>query len=315
MKKLREKKVNLFGKKVSVFAIALMSLALVSAALLSYYGVITGMATVSQSVVLLGSPTFSFNAQSFVAGKSFTDCGFSVKNNADVEAPVYFYTTCKNSGTGQEATNLTDIDWIGIDGPRCDGIVTKIYGVLELSGKSDCYAEGSCTLGTTPKAKVYYTIVGDKFWYKVVSDNIVVDAYTLVYYPDIGGYESSHYTGYVILVDEDIGSLPIDTDLNKVSKDYCTNGKNPSGVNCYGAKLWLVPTEDINVGESKLNGWKGDHYLFETDLISYTKTVDDSNIITLPAGNHFDFCVDNNFALNLVGDTYNITTMVRPVTA
>lgn len=55
MKKLMKKKVNLFGKEISVFVIALFGIALVSAALVPYLsGVITGDAIVESPLVLSG---------------------------------------------------------------------------------------------------------------------------------------------------------------------------------------------------------------------------------------------------------------------
>ena len=53
MKKLMKKKVNMFGKEFSVFALVMVAMVtLASAALLPYFGLITGNAIVSQSVIL-----------------------------------------------------------------------------------------------------------------------------------------------------------------------------------------------------------------------------------------------------------------------
>ena len=96
MRKLMKKKVNVFGKTIPVFVIALLSMAVVSAALLSYFGMITGIFTVTQAV----SATTISNSFANVAGESVIDCGtgggYSVKNNADVEIPIQFGTTCRN---------------------------------------------------------------------------------------------------------------------------------------------------------------------------------------------------------------------------
>ena len=54
MKKLMKKKVNVFGKGVPVFVIVLLGLAIVSAALLPYFGKITGLVTVSQGLLVDG---------------------------------------------------------------------------------------------------------------------------------------------------------------------------------------------------------------------------------------------------------------------
>ena len=54
MKKLLKKKVNVFGKSVPVFAIVILGLALVSAALISFWGTITGSVIVTQGLFLDG---------------------------------------------------------------------------------------------------------------------------------------------------------------------------------------------------------------------------------------------------------------------
>ena len=54
MKKLMKKKVNVFGKSVPVLAIFILGLALASAALLPYFGRITGNAVVSQGLLVDG---------------------------------------------------------------------------------------------------------------------------------------------------------------------------------------------------------------------------------------------------------------------
>ncbi len=53
MKKLLKKKVNVFGKGIPVFAIVILGLALVSAALLPYFGKITGLVTVTSQGLLV----------------------------------------------------------------------------------------------------------------------------------------------------------------------------------------------------------------------------------------------------------------------
>lgn len=47
-----KKKVNVFGKGIPVLAIVILSFAVVSAALLTFYGTITGLVTAQQSVLV-----------------------------------------------------------------------------------------------------------------------------------------------------------------------------------------------------------------------------------------------------------------------
>ena len=94
------------------------------------------------------------------------------------------------------------------------------------------------------------------------------------------------------------------------SANYCQDPDNYE--HCKGAKLWVVPTGDIE--DSNLNWANMANYYYETDLIVYSD--DTNNVITLPAnGGGFNFCVKNDFAFNLVGDTYAIGTEVQPVSA
>lgn len=299
-------------KKLLMFGLPLLAVVLVSAALLAYYGVISGMATVTQSVVLTGSPTFSFNANSFVAGKSFTDCGFSLKNNADVEAPVKFGTTCNNSvGYDDGIRTESKIDWSDFSNDKCDGITTEIYGILDLSTKNTA----SWVL-TGEKATVKYTIVNDTFSAEVVKG--AKTGYELIYYKD----KENAFT----LTDREanpqkaiqIGSvlgknLPYADDGNsKLGANYCTNGVDIY-VHCRGAKIWYVPSTALSgctTDGCNINWNLWGSFLYETDLIVYSS--DASNKITLPAGGGFNFCEKNDFAFNLVPDTYTIRTEVLP---
>lgn len=265
--------------------IGLFALALVSAAVLTYFGLITGVATVTQSVVLTGVSAFQFDGDTNTAGKSFTDCGFSVKNNAEVEAPLELKTICVATASG-----------------NCDGVTTEVYGILELTQKNIVTWE-PLTNGET--ATIHYTIVGDEF---VVSG--IPTGYTLIYYPNTAEGYLNDMANTIVLNEgvNDIPSLPISIDIGD---DYCNilndnqELSNPNAKFCSGAKLWLIPgtTGDINWGVMGT-------FLYETDLIVYSNTNDGT--MTLQPGAGFDFCVDNDFALNLVPDTYTIDVSIVP---
>jgi len=301
MKKLMNKKVNMFGKSVPVFVIALLAIGLVSAALLPYFGLITGDAIVSQSVTLEDSPIPGEWGGNFVAGKTIIDCddddsGHSLKNHADVEVTVELETTCVSS-------------------EDCDGITTEVYGILELTSKE--------TVGWTAtddrKATLYYTVVGDEFKYKVETVTGDLTDYIVVYYPDVNEAKDWNIANAVNLgaVTDVWTTSTLATSLPKAG-DYNANPNEGdsycSGENgydyfehCAGAKIWLMPLTD-------LGGWNPDAWLFETDLIVYSDTTDGK--IMLPAnGGGFNFCVENDFAINLVPDTYTIETKILPVTA
>jgi len=61
---------------------------------------------------------------------------------------------------------------------------------------------------------------------------------------------------------------PNDANFDTTETDYCYVDEYE---NCYGAKLWLVPTSALTNEDSlPLVSWAPTEYLFETDLIRYT---------------------------------------------
>ncbi|MBA3063824.1 hypothetical protein FP803_00100 [Candidatus Woesearchaeota archaeon] len=125
MKKLLKKKVNVFGKSIPVFVIALLGIALVSAALLPYFGVITGNAVVSQGLLVDGeempksgdivdvwAPFTSLEA------KTFTDAHY-LDNTASVDAEVHLISACMFDAT--------------LGAGSCDEIDTSYLGEVEYS--------------------------------------------------------------------------------------------------------------------------------------------------------------------------------------
>lgn len=302
-------------KKLMLFSlVGLFTVALASAAILSYYGVLTWDIDVGQAVVLTGSPIFS---SSLVAGESFTDCGiggdgFNVKNNANVGIPIQLGTDCWKDEDKDDGTRYhTSIDWADVTNDKCDGITTEIYGILELTTKDVVFGDKEWTETETAKATVKYTIVGSTFSAEVISSNgITLNDYSLIYYKDNSNRFSS--PAKAILVGAVSGSLPYNDDGNLDEYEYCTEEEKYN--HCHGAKIWLVPKTDIDSGGSLTWANANDKWLFETDLIVYSNDTT-NNEITLPAnGGGFDFCVKNDFALNLVGDTYTIKTSILPVT-
>ena len=296
------------NKKYLMFGVlGIFAVALVSAGLLTYYGVLTWDVKVEQAVVVSGLPiVFDKFA---IAGDSFTDCGdgtdeFSVKNNANIEAPIEFQLTQCKIGEGNCNTSGYDEE----------GITTVVYGVLELTTKS-----GEWVATNGKKAIVEYSIVGDVFNYEIIwgEGDLDVNGYKLIYYKDVEGDQCTNENtplknrapGIVYVINENIGSLPYAEDFNvKETANYCGNCYGDTYTHCKGAKLWLVPSANAVDG---LINWNGSqNFLYETDLITYTKTTD--NIITLPSKGGFDFCVDNDFALDLEAGDYKITTSVIP---
>ena len=108
-----KKKANVFGKKIPVFILVMVvALGVASAALLPYFGQITGSAVVSQGLVIDGDHAYedgdieaTWNESSFTSlqKKTFVE-KHSLDNNADVGTNVSLDTTCED-GTDLESTN------------------------------------------------------------------------------------------------------------------------------------------------------------------------------------------------------------------
>jgi len=110
--------------------------------------------------------------------------------------------------------------------------------------------------------------------------------YALIYKPDtadrfttwtgVGGKVIATFTGNAVglAIDKDLGmNLPIAGDWNIApSPDYCA-GRNGWDyyAHCTGAKIWIVPTAVLTSGNLPLTAWNPTTYLFETDLVTYTK--------------------------------------------
>ena len=305
-------------KILLMFGLPILAIVLVSAAILSYFGIWTGTFTVTQAVTVENSPiTFSENVigEKVVIDCDTDDSGYWVKNNADVNTNVKFGTTCRNvAGFDDGIRNEVDIDWATFGGNACDGIETEIYGILKLTDKNVVFGISPWTAIGNKNATVKCTIVGDKFSAEVISSNgITLENYTLIYYKD--NSDRFNQPAQAIKLNETTGSLPYAEDGNLNEYNYCGNSYQANistGDNyehCHGAKIWLVPTADISGGS--LTWANAGDWLFETDLITYSATT--SNVITLPAnGGGFNFCVENDFASGLVGDTYTVESQILP---
>ena len=152
MKKLMKKKVNMFGKEISVFALVMVAMiGLASAALMPYFGLITGNAIVSQGLNVDGKfystqdadlkidedfPTFtSLESKTFVSAHS-------LENNAGVDAEVNLVKSCLATGNS--------------DG--CNDITTEYYDLSYSVSAGDNYVMIFETVGTynlTPNGEGY----------------------------------------------------------------------------------------------------------------------------------------------------------------
>jgi len=114
--------------------------------------------------------------------------------------------------------------------------------------------------------KMTYKTAGPEFKFAFNGKKLEPNTdYSLIYYPDpwpgnnliVLGSATSKKSGNVhIQGSVDIGNLPITTDQN---------------INL-GAKIWLVKSSDITTsGTPHMTGWNPTKYLFENNLITFTK--------------------------------------------
>lgn len=311
-----KKDVKIFGRTIPVFVLALVALTGIgSAALLTYYGSIIGSVTVEQAVLVDGKsysnsgPTDTYSGTN-VAGMTLTDGEHDLKNNGGNPATIKFQTN-------QEPAEYTDAN-----GNRLiNGISTTYRGVLDLTTKTVVFGISPWTANTNKKAKIWYNLTGDTFNWGFIDNpaNITLGdgagQYTLIYYKDKSDRFNNPATA--IKSSNIAESLPYAGDGNVAEYNYCGGTANSTSTgdnyeHCHGAKLWLVPTADINSGDGTLTWADASNFLFETDLVAYSKNSE--NKLTLPAnGGGVNFEIVNAFNLALTPGIYTITTNILPV--
>jgi len=144
-----------------------------------------------------------------------------------------------------------------ISNDAIEGIEVSYLGTLSLDKK-----DTSTWIPIGTPITIGYTIIGDIF---EVTD--VPEGYTLIYYKDsVVGLEGRIANPQPAISIVGIGNLPEvdDANMNELA-NYC---EAPDYYNqCKGAKLWVVPTLDIN--EGTLTWANMANYYYELDLIQY----------------------------------------------
>lgn len=360
IQKLKKRKITFLGRPISVIAIALLlAVGLASAALLSYYGMITGTAVVHQSVKLDGTEctggdmtkcTVSDEMGELAPGGEKFCYKHTLKNDASVDATVDF-----------ELTKCT---------PDCGGITTKYY---ELLGWSDIIEVGREDYAGTEvdldNPEDPYATLGNILIEASIEDGAegwVV--FTVTTPAGLIGSTPETYSGSVVFIlDEDAdgttdwqvsyepGSLMFDFDGVWGYEEALETGVNPEPRAFEDATL----RDDIQVERdgdkfilkvrfNKLGGCDGSYKfglyishlteywggieggagqvmmfypVFENfdwaDMSSYpTRTLgtEITGNLELESGEEKHFCNCYDFAINIVPDTYTITTGITPVT-
>jgi len=179
------KKVKIFGKQIPAVLIALVAIAgLASAGLLSYYGKVTGTASVSQSVLVddksvPDSMSLPYTITGVKGGETFTTNEHKITDQSSADAPITLTTqiteaTCPSGaecteGSAIESTYYTFSEVIG----TADGTTSMFSFVPAMTGatnvKAICFGNTvecaynsqtqkyDCTFGQNPPAGALVT--------------------------------------------------------------------------------------------------------------------------------------------------------------
>lgn len=219
-----------------------LALGIVSAGVLGYYALFSVTLDVNQPISVNG-----------VLGDIVDDIPDAVAGETRLGEPIVLSNDADSS---REILVTTNSD---------DGIDVNYIGRLELTTK-----DTTTWNATNTKAVIDYMVIGDEFSYEVVSSDIDLEDYTLIYYKDneVNSNDADRLT--TIGSNEGItANFPHSDDWN-VGEDanYCDNGFDEYN-NCKGAKLWFVKTSDINPETNELSWANWNDYLYETDLVQY----------------------------------------------
>ncbi len=222
-----------FNKKLLMFGIlGIFVIALVSAGLLTYYGQIQQEIEVKSPIIV--SP-----------------------DTSDIITNVWAGLGGVREGEQVTIENVAPFDVeVEISNNAPYGIEVSYLGNLDLSNKNSEW------LPIGDIIEVEYTIIGDTF--EITG---VPEGYTAIYYKDIVvGLEEREANPQPAISIVGVGNLPHVDDANMDElANYC---QAPDNYNqCKGAKLWVVPNEDLS--EGVLNWANMANYYYELDLIQY----------------------------------------------
>jgi hypothetical protein len=320
--KILSKKVKFFGRSIPAVAIALIAIAaLASAGWLSYYGMLVGTAEVHQSVKLNGLECTGGNYEnckisytvgsSAVAGSTYVDGPFNLKNDAQIPATVKFDTICSAY-------------WQG--GTDCNGITTTITTTItESSNYEDYFADSQrlvalkvsgLTLSDLLSKDLEYTVdvvsfpVGHNYEPNI-NIQIKKDG-TIKTVENWGGFSAigAHTKTFEQLMGESGGATVISGQDTNTRETFTTTA---ALLTAYGG--WEVTMVEVRAQAGGAGGQVIRPVTFNAAGVTIDVPNSDSitgNIILQP-GELLNFYIKNSFAINLVPDNYNITTTVVPI--
>jgi hypothetical protein len=327
------KKVKIFGKQIPAVLIALLAIAgLASAGLLSYYGIIKGTATLEQSVFLDGKNvkngsleiTYSYTG---AAGDTVVDGPHKLVNNANVPAKISFKTTCCNSTTGQCGYGTRQ---------ACEGITTTVTSTItESSSYADYVNDSQRLVALKVSGLTLNDLLTKDLEYTVdVVSNPKFAPNINIFITDGTNYRVIHAWGKDWLA-SGLQTVKFSELVNRTKgygasirnsllpPDISTPGPNADSDGYYRDvdKLksdfgnWHVYFVEVRAQAGAAGGQVIRPVTFKAAGVTIDVPDSDSiTEITLQPGELLNFYIKNSFAINLIPDTYTITTSVVPVT-
>jgi len=218
--------------------VGLLAITLVSAAILSYYGMLEETVSVTQPITVNGEEEYYFVETIPIdcyAGDTCNGTLLSIKNNGNNNVPIEV-TTSDN-----------------------EEITTLFFSETQLTKKNVVFGETNWNATGDPLT-LRYAAVGDSFIVEVTNP---IEGYELIYYKD--NSDRFDTPAQAIRVSDVTGMLPYADDANAMENEYCSTGEY---LTCNGAKLWYVPSTAILAGE-ELNWGRASEFYFETELIQF----------------------------------------------
>jgi len=328
MNKTKISKIGRRGKIVLAVLVAVMFIGIASAAIIPHFGKITTTATVDKQAVELsadGSTWLSYNdpithtIPDVVPGGTYCFKQW-IRSNAAIPVNATFTRT---DGWDEEVN-------------------TTIYApspttTLILENKDSSWN----IINDTIQATITFDTVAPTFNYQLTATGLTGSTdYTIIYYADrdprfsLWGGDNPGAVIDTFTTDASGNNvqtnsvnlamnLPCDPDWNINPGDEYRYAPDNYVHWQGGAKIWIVPSVDYDVGQLKVINWNPTTFLFETDLIIYLDCnieVDDyfckllgeelTGPITLLSGQKIPILTCHTFDLHTSKGTYGLTTIV-----
>jgi len=302
MRRILKKKLSFFGKEISVLVIALVGIAvLASAALLGFYGSITGSVIVTgQGLLVDGNDypesqnpiTETWNGKQFTSLEEKTFVSLhSLENQSNVPAKVQFVRTCKNSNNIDCDDDITTTYLKLKDGWNIDD--DFLYLNFDVEEDSETFL--LLFIDTKEGGTIYdYGDTGSD----IRADYMIVD-------PTAGAFDN-WYLGKWLRQEEngyEGWSQPYDDIRTWNCEGFEANENRTDEVTHYEFK---IPLECIEFNRLNLLQQTG------AGFGNWSDAFETINELTLEPKESVGFVISNHFSKMLVPDTYTITTEVQP---